>query len=192
MKYLFTIAVLVSCFTFMACEGPTGPVGPQGLPGPQGPRGVSGSAGDLGFVMEWEGVDFTASNDYAAFLDFADFGFAGEVSDVALVYLLWEVDEVTGNEIWRQLQQTLIIPEGILQYNFDFTPFDVNLFMDADFDLGILGAQDTDDWVVRVVVVPGDFVGGRKAGAEISYQELEEKLGLPQIDKRSSKVVSRR
>ena len=148
--------------------------------------------GLIGFVMEWENVDFSASNDFSALLEFNEFGFEALESDVALVYLLWDVDESTGDEIWRQLQQTLIIPEGILQYNYDFTRFDTSVFMDADFDLGVLGALDTDDWVVRVVVVPGEFVGGRKAASEISYQELEEQLGLPQLKRRSSNGLSRR
>ena len=186
MKYLLTIVTLISALTFMACDGPVGPQGPAGF------DGVDGADGLVGFVMEWENVDFTASNDYAALLDFNDFDFAALESDVVLVYLLWDVDENTGDEIWRQLQQTLIIPEGILQYNYDFTRFDTNVFLDADFDLGILGALDTDDWVVRVVVVPGEFVSGRKAHTSISYQELEEKLELPQLANRKTTPIKRR
>ena len=189
MKYLITLAVLLSALTFMACEGDRGPAGPPGL---DGLDGVDGDDGLVGFVMEWEGVDFTASSQYKALLELSTFDFQALESDVALVYFLWAVDENTGDEIWRQIPQTLIIPEGILQYNYDFTRFDVELFMDADFDLGILGANDTDDWIVRVVVVPGEFVGGRKATSEISYKELEEKLELPQLKRRSTDNLLRR
>ena len=186
MKYLSTTAILVSTLIFTACDDSVGPQGPPGF------DGVDGEDGLIGFVMEWENVDFSASNDFSALLEFNEFGFEALESDVALVYLLWDVDESTGDEIWRQLQQTLIIPEGILQYNYDFTRFDTSVFMDADFDLGVLGSLDTDDWVVRVVLVPGEFVGGRKAASEISYQELEEQLGLPQLKRRSSNGLSRR
>ncbi len=183
MKYLTTIGCLVSFLTFMACEGPTGPAGPPGL------DGVDGARGGTGFVMEWEDVDFTAGNDYTALLDFSDFAFQGDTSDISLVYFLWEVDTETGLEVWRPLPQTLIIPEGLLQYNYDFTLADVKLFMDADFDLNILGANDTDDWIVRVVVLPGTFVGGRKAASELSYEELAERLGLPELKRRSTDQI---
>jgi hypothetical protein len=59
---------------------------------------------------------------------------------------------------------------------------DVRLFMDAEFDLDQLGAIDTDDWVVRLVVVPGDFWdSSRITSKEIPYDELAESLGLPDL-----------
>jgi hypothetical protein len=77
-------------------------------------------------------------------------------SDVVLVYLLWDVDG--GTPIWRLMPQTVQLNEGDLQYNYDFTPYDVNLFMSsADFDLGILGSQWTQNQTFRIVIVPGYF-----------------------------------
>ncbi|MEM9856100.1 MAG: hypothetical protein AAF843_02015 [Bacteroidota bacterium] len=186
MKQVLITAIIISAFTFSACDGPVGPQGPPGL------DGADGQPGEIGFVMQWEGKDFTSSNDYQIFLDFGEFEFTALDSDVALVYLLWDVDENSGDQIWRQLQQTLIVEEGILQYNFDFTRFDANIFMDADFDLGILGERDTDNWTIRVVVVPSDFVGGRKSHSEVSYQELEARLGLPDLKLNYGSLPERR
>ena len=193
MKNGVMLLSLVLFSILAACEGPTGPPGPpgfDGIDGIDGVNGVDGKPGEIGFVMEWENVDLTASEnpdeDYKVILPFSDFDFEGLESDVSLVYFLWEIDSATGLEVWRPLPQTLIVEEGLLQYNYDFTMFDVKLAMDADFNLDALGAKDTDDWIVRVVVVPGEFVGGRKAAPGWSYYELAEKLGLPELERRST------
>ena len=136
-----------------SCEisGVDGPVGPQG------PEGPAGQNGEEAFTFEFE-IDFEAP-DYQVFLPFPG-DFQMLESDVALVYLLWgqeEVDEET-LDIWRALPQTIITEEGFLQYNFDFTVTDVSLFLDSNYDLSTLGPDFLDDWVVRVVVVPAQFV----------------------------------
>lgn len=77
-------------------------------------------------------------------------------SDVVLVYILWDVDG--GEPVWRLMPQTVQLMEGDLQYNYDFTRFDVNLFMSSlDFDLAILGPQWTQNQTFRIVIVPGYF-----------------------------------
>ena len=165
------MAVLSSCITDEV--GPAGPMGPQGEQGPKG---------DSGFVFEFEGVNFTAP-EYEAYLPYPD-NFESLASDVALVYLLWDVVEVDGEdfEVWRQLPQSIFTEFGLLQYNFDFTTLDVRLFMEADFDMSQLGAMDTDNWVVRVVIVPGDFWSSARLDAsEISYEDIKDMLGLPEL-----------
>ncbi len=154
-------------------------MGPQG---PQGPDGPQGPAGESGYVFEYEDVDFTAP-EYEVFLPFPN-DFESLSSDVALVYLLWDVVKVDGvdTEVWRQVPQTLLTNQGTLQYNFDFSMVDVRLFMDADFSMDILGANDTDDWIVRVVIVPGNFWNSaRTSSGDIPYNDLKEMLGLPDL-----------
>ena len=181
MKYLLTTAILISALTFMACEGPVGPEGPPGF------DGVDGQPGEIGFVMEWEGIDFTATNEYSVVLDFADFNFTSLESDVALAFLLDESASIdAGTDVWLPLPQLFILGEDLIQYGYDFTRFDASLFLEANFPLDLLSADFTDSNVVRVVVVPGEFVSGRKATSELSYAELEEKLGLPQLKRRTT------
>ncbi len=174
MKYLINALVILAITGLLSCiVEETGPVGPEG---PQGPKG------DSGFVFEYEQVDFTGP-DYEVILPYPD-DFESLTSDVALVYLLWDVVEIDGidTEIWRQIPQTILTEFGLLQYNFDFSMVDVRLFLEADFDLDLLGALDTDDWVVRVVIVPGDFWNtARLSSKEIPYHDLVEMLGLPEL-----------
>lgn len=154
-----------------------GPPGPQGDRGPQGPKG---DPGESGFVFEYEDINFTAPS-YDIILDYSP-DFEGLDSDVALVYLLWEVVEEDGEliDIWRPLPQTVLHPEGTLYYNYDFTKYNVRLFLDATFPLDLLGAIDTDGWVVRVVVVPGNFWNSGRIDFS-DYNQVKEALGLPEL-----------
>ena len=191
MKSVINILIAIMITGMLSCiSDNVGPVGPQG---PQGPEGEQGPKGDSGFVFEYEQVSFTAP-DYEVFLPFPD-NFESLSSDVALVYFLWDVVDVDGTdlEVWRQIPQTLITNEGTLQYNYDFTMADVRLFMDAEFDMSLLGAADTDDWVVRIVIVPGDFwdAAGRMA-SEIPYDELKKQLNLSELATPELKIERRK
>jgi hypothetical protein len=173
---IIAIAIILSIFGCIGDEGPQGPTGPQGPQGPQGP------AGESGFVMEFEDINFT-SPDYDVFLTYPS-NFEGLDSDVALVYLLWGVETVDGEdlEVWRQVPQTIVDERGTLIYNFDFTKNDVRLFLQASFSLDNLTANDTDNWIARVVVVPGDFwASSRIMDGMIEYQDLKEALNLPDL-----------
>lgn len=181
MKSIINALIILMITGLLSCISDN--VGPTGPMGPQGPQGNEGPKGDSGFVFEFEQVDFTGP-DYEVFLPFPD-DFESLNSDVALVYLLWDVVDLDGvdTEVWRQIPQTILTNEGVLQYNFDFTMGDVRLFLDADFDLALLGAMDTDDWVVRIVIVPGDFwSSSRLDPGAIEYNDLIEVLDLPRLD----------
>ena len=204
MKALFTSSIILSLFLFASCTesyvGPEGPVGPRGGQGPQGPagpqgpvgaQGPQGPAGESAFVFEWENVDFTAP-EYEVILPYPD-NFDGLASDVALVYFLWDNYETNDGEVvevWRQIPQTILTDDGALQYNYDFSMYDVRLFMDAEFPLDILGAIDTDDWIVRVVVVPGDFWDSGRVDFS-DYDKVKEHFNLPIFNKSYSQQVRR-
>jgi len=158
--------------------------GPPGPEGPRGPQGPVGESGESGYVFEYENVSFTAP-DYSVLLLYPD-DFEGLASDVALVYFLWDVQDDNGTpvEVWRPLPQDVFLDYGSfignLVYNYDHTLNDVRLFLNADFSLDLLEPIDTDNWVVRVVVVPGEFWGGR-LDEYPSYEEVEEVFGLPEF-----------
>jgi hypothetical protein len=177
MRKITNIIAIAIILTIFGCVGDEGPQGPAG---PEGPQGPAGPAGESGFVMEFEDINFTAP-EYDVFLTYPS-NFEGLDSDVALVYLLWGVETVDGEdlEVWRQLPQTIIDERGTLVYNYDFTKNDVRLFLNATYALDNLTANDTDNWIARVVVVPGDFwASGRIMDGTIEYQDLKEALGLP-------------
>jgi hypothetical protein len=100
-------------------------------------------------------------------------------SDVVLVYMLWDVDN-NGEPIWRLMPQTVQLLEGDLQYNYDFTRFDVNLFLSSlDFNLAILGPEWTQNQTFRIVIVPG-FFSNRVDYRD--YNAVMNHLGLTEAD----------
>lgn len=154
--WIFSAILLV---ILSACEGPVGPPGPPGFDGVDGQDGIN----LLGQVIEIEGT-FSADNDYALFFEFP---LTVEVfeSDVVLVYILWDQTEDSNGDpvdIWRLLPQTRLLDQGILQYNFDHTFFDVSIFLESDFDLSTLLPGDTDNQIFRIAVLPSDFAQGSR------------------------------
>jgi len=178
---LFTVG-LAGC----SDDGIPGPQGPPGRDGFDGRDGLNGLDGEESFVFEYE-FSFIAP-EYSALLELPlDFNILD--SDVMLVYLLWEITD-NGTEIWRLLPQTLYLPDGIVSYNYDFTKFDASVFMDGTLNLDALGAEFTDNWIARVVVVPGQF-SGRSTLDFSNYDEVKEQLGLPDSKLASAEYTKR-
>ena len=162
MKKILLLFSVVGMIVLQGCEGPMGPPGPPG------------------YNVEAEVFEVTRSfgpnNNYSSLITLnppiLD-------SDVVLVYLLWDVDN--GTPIWRLMPQTVQLNEGDLQYNFDFTPFDVNLFLtSADFNLDILGPQWTQNQTFRIVLVPGYFGSARVDFSD--YNAVMNMLDLKETD----------
>lgn len=191
MKTLLTLLSLIIILSLTGCytESIVGPTGPSG---PQGPTGPAGADGESGYVFEWDNINFTAPN-YEVVLPFPN-NFEGLNSDIALVYLLW--DDYTTNdgelvEVWRPLNQTLLTEDGTLMYKYDFSKYDARIFIEADYSRDFLGAIDTDNWVARVVIVPGEFWNSGRMDFS-NYHELKEALGLPDMNPQRSRVAERR
>lgn len=143
----------------------------KGDPGPPGLNGVN----IVGTTYEVV-VDFLPQNDFEATFDFTP---PIEPSDVVLTYIEWFT--ANGNSVWRLLPQTVFFDEGAMQYQFDFTRFDIRIFLEAQFNLSLLGPEWTRNQVFRIVVVPSDF-GGR-----IDYSNYEAVAAILGIDE--SKIV---
>ncbi|MGK7397928.1 MAG: hypothetical protein ACNS62_25370 [Candidatus Cyclobacteriaceae bacterium M3_2C_046] len=171
MKRSILFLFLFSLF-FVSCQEEVYIEGPPGPPGLRGPEGPAGEPGEEAFTFDYEDIDFLAP-DYQVFIPFPE-DFFMYATDVVLVYLLWGTEEVEGEllDIWRPLPQTWFTEFGTLQYNFDFSYLDVSLFLDSNFDLGFLGPNYTDDWIVRIVVVPAQDANGRVNVDYNNYYEV--------------------
>ena len=153
MKKVFYLFALIS-LSLASCSGDEGPVGP---PGPQGPPGADGLIGTVFDIT----TDFNSGNDYSALVTYSDFTDV-EVfeSDLVLVYLRVGQDGEADGEpvyLWRLLPQTYYVDGGTMQYNYDYTYFDVNIFLDADVERSTLGSAFLDNQVFRVAIVPAEF-----------------------------------
>lgn len=117
-------------------------------------------------VWEYTNVDFYSGNNFSVLLSFPHQTYT---SDMILVYHLYDV--VNGTDVWRLLPQTYYFNNGgELDYNFDFTIYDVNIFLGANFDLNTLDSSWSQNQIFRVVVVPGYF--GNKMAASTKSIDL--------------------
>ena len=170
-------SVCVAAF-MISCEGPVGPPGFDGRDGLDGQDGIN----ILGQVFEIEG-DFTFDNNYTLFYEFPQTVEVFE-SDLVFVYILWDqTDDGNGNsvDIWRLLPQTRILNQGLLQYNYDHTFFDVSVFLESDFDLGTLSPGDTDNQIFRIAVVPAEYGQGSKMDRS-NIESVMNSLGVSEKD----------
>lgn len=153
MKKLSLLILLGGLAFIHACVGPTGPPGLPGVPGPQGQNGEDGFIGE---VYELEPVNLTVVNNFSASFTYPSPIFD---SDKILIYFLWEIDG--GEDVWRLLPQTVFVPEGIFQYNYDFTRFDTRIFLEANFPRNQIGNEFTRGLIFRIVIIPADFSNSR-------------------------------
>jgi len=165
MKKLTSFLLLLAGITLFSCEGP---MGPPGVPGQDG-------TSLIGTVFEMQG-DFRASNNYELYFDFPQ-NFEIYDTDVVLVYILWEVANVNGNQtdVWRLLPQTVVLNDGVLQYNFDYTVADVKIFLEGSTDFNNLLPAETDNQIFRIAVLPADFM----AQKSIDINDFNSLLTIP-------------
>ncbi|MDT0685811.1 hypothetical protein [Autumnicola psychrophila] len=150
MKKLLSILFL-STFAFVSCsdDGEIGPRGPQGPPGEDG-------AYVVGISYEYD-VEFQydeESNIYTSLLEFPQ---TEEPSDAILVYRLETINNI---DTWNLIPKSYFLDEGILQISYNHTDEDVQLLIEADFDINDLNSSFTQDQYYRVVVLPSDFEQG--------------------------------
>ena len=165
MKSIVLFVAFASSILFSSCEGPEGPPGESGV-------------NILGQVFEVE-IDFNTGNNFGQLVTFPS-NIEVYESDVVLVYLLTDVipDGSGGTiDVWSQLPQTFFPLEGTLLYTFDHTFIDVQIFLDANFDLTLLGSQFTNDQIFRIAIVPAEF-----GTADLTMGDLLSGLQLNTID----------
>ncbi len=160
MKKLSLLFTLCAFVLFSSCEGPQGPPGAPGY-------------SELGQVFE-ANINFNQGNGYSRLITYPSNVVVYE-SDVVLVYLLEGVDGDV--DIWSQLPQTYFLNQGTLLYTFDHTYIDVNIFLDANFNLNTLGSDYTDNQIFRIAILPAEY-----ANSNLSMNELMSNLQIETTD----------
>jgi hypothetical protein len=142
MKKLIGSLFVISIVLFSSCEGV------------QGPPGVDGET-LLGKVFEITG-DFKTQNNFELYFEFPT-SFEIYDGDIVMVYLLWEQVNEGTVDVWRPLPQTIVLNNGVLQYNFDYTLMDVKIFLDGTVDFNTLLPAEKDNQTFRIAVFPAEF-----------------------------------
>ncbi len=163
MNKINTILGAITILFLVSCEGEQGPPGFDGLDGLDGQDGIQGQ------VVEVENVNFDwfpDSNLFSALINFSDVtDFEVFESDAVLVYrYTGSVGLADGStaDLWSPIPQSLFVLEGTIQYVFEHTFVDVELFIDGNFDLSTLSTDFTDNQIFRIVFVPSEFAEASK------------------------------
>lgn len=150
------ISLLLGIFTaifFISCEGPAGP---PGFDGRDGVDGVDGS--------EFEAIVFevTVNLNLIPTQNIYEFGETFSAHSISLfpddAILVYRLEEVNNNlDVWRQLPQPFFADQGLLYYNFDFTQNDYKIYVEPEFDAGLVAQGLVTNQVFRVFVVPANL-----------------------------------
>lgn len=144
------LSLILLALVFVACEGP---MGPPGEPGPAGDNFI-------GQAFEVEAY-FDDSNDYSEVFEIPE-DIEIYDSDIIAVYWLWDEDENAG-DVWQPLPASVYFEDGgEMQYAFDHTAGDVQLFLYGDVDLSTVGDQYTQQQYFKVVILPVEYVESNK------------------------------
>ena len=135
----------------------------------------------IGEVFEYTNVNFLP-NSYTVVLNYPHTIYS---SDMVLVYRLSGV--VSGTDVWKLMPETYYFSDGTLDfgYDFDFTQYDVNLFMHG-FDLAGVSSNYRTNQVFRIVIVPGYFGKHAPSKDKSAYQDYEHVVatfGKPTVQK---------
>ena len=154
MKKLMLLPLLTISLFLISCEGPQGPPGQDGLDG----------INILGQVFEVT-IDLNPNNNFQQVITIPSTIEVFE-SDAILAYR-WE-GTFDGADIWTPLPATYFSLGDTFLYTFNHTFFDVQFFLDGNFDLTELGSEWTDDQSFRIAIVPSEF-----GDASITMDQLE-------------------
>ncbi len=175
-KITLVLGAFLTLF-FVACEGPAGPPGFDGVDGIDGADGSEFEA----IVFEVE-IDLTLNstdNIYEFGEPFSAHSIELFPDDAILVYRLEEVDN--GVDVWRQLPQPFFADDGLLYYNFDFTLDDYKIYIEPEFDAGLVSSDLVLDQIFRVFVVPANLGLSSKMDKS-NINAVMNSLGLEESD----------
>ncbi len=127
-------------------------------------------------------TSFGASNNFSRLVTFNPPIYA---SDMVLVYHLYDV--VNGSDVWRLMPQTYYFDNGVeLDYNFDFTRFDVNIFLDSNASLTSFSSAWLQNQTFRIVVIPA-YLSGK--GVTVDYSDYNETLKMYGLENAKIKKI---
>jgi len=143
MKKLITLLAVIGMFAFQGCSGP------------EGPPGVPGQDGLIAEVFELKNINFSynATDGYTIYQKLTPTIYD---SDVILIYrMAGTIDSNT--PIWQLIPRTLLLPQGELNYDFDFSKEDFTIFaVGRNYNVSTT-PQYLNNQTFRIVIVPGSF-----------------------------------
>ncbi|SDH32459.1 hypothetical protein SAMN04488062_10643 [Flavobacterium omnivorum] len=124
-------------------------------------------------------TSFNSNNNYSSLVEFNPPIYS---SDSVLVYHLY--DTVNGQDIWKLMPQTYYFNDGgALDFNFDYSRFNVNIFLSANFSLNTLPSSWTQNQTFRIVIIPDGFA------KTINKNNIDSVMSALKVDKSEVKKI---
>ncbi|MBC7749265.1 MAG: hypothetical protein H7Z76_11940 [Methylotenera sp.] len=124
-------------------------------------------------------TSFNSNNNYSSLVEFNPPIYS---SDSVLVYHLY--DTVNGQDIWKLMPQTYYFNDGgALDFNFDYSRFNVNVFLLANFSLNTLPSSWTQNQTFRIVIIPDGFA------KTINKNNIDSVMSALKVDKSEVKKI---
>ncbi|WP_374440980.1 hypothetical protein [Epilithonimonas sp.] len=108
--------------------------------------------------------------------------FTNPMLDQDYVVIFRQSDIVNGNPVWQQIPRTLYLDEGELDYDFDFTKNDFQIYAGGTIDLSNQTQTFKNLYLFnqkfRVVLVPAVFGKNATDLSKLSYEEIIRKYNI--------------
>ncbi len=178
MKKIILLSFFAALIFLTSCSVEENNIGPQG---PQGPAGVSVEAE----VFELKNINFgfNATDGYTIYQTLNPQILP---SDVILIYRMSGLINAT-TPIWQQIPRILFLPEGELDYDFDFSKQDFTIYAGGTYNLA-LTPSFINNQTFRIVIIPGFFAG--KSAKSINYDNYDEVIKAYGINDKVVKVLN--
>lgn len=140
-------------------------------------------------AYDFKGVNFVKNTNhlYEYYRAFATPLYSG---DVLLVYR--QSGSNNGNPVWQLLPKTYFFDQGDMDYTFDFTKNDFQLYANANFDLSAQNVAFNSSYLYnqtfRIVIVPAGSGGTIIGKSAVNYNDYNAVIKYYKIDE--SKIKS--
>ena len=178
MKRIILLLLVVSATSFMNCAGP------EGLQGPQGPQGPAGySAESEVFELRNVNFDLDANNKYSIYRTLNP---EIQLSDNILIYRMSGTINFQ-TPIWQLIPRTLYLPQGELDYDYDFSKVDFTIYAGGTYNIGTTPSYIFNQ-TFRIVIIPG-YLSNKGSQSSVDITNYESVIKAYNIDERNIKKI---
>ena len=180
-KKIISLLFLVIVSSFVGCSYQESAIGPQGPQGPQGPTGYSAESE----VFELRNVNFELdmNNEYSIYRQLNP---QILLSDNILIYRMsGTINSQT--PIWQLIPRTLYLPQGELDYDFDFSSVDFTIYAGGNYNIAATPSYLFNQ-TFRIVVIPG-YLSNKGIQNPVNLEDYNAVIKAYKIDEKKIKII---
>jgi hypothetical protein len=173
--------IMILLLFVVVAAGITGCAGPEGAQGPQGPTGYTVESE----VFELRNVNFDLdiNNEYSIYRSLNP---QILLSDNILIYrMAGTINSQT--PIWQLIPRTLYLPQGELDYDFDFSRVDFTIYAGGNYNIATTPSFLFNQ-TFRIVIIPG-YLSNKGTQNAINLDDYNAVIKAYHIDESNIKTI---